>query len=79
MKSPNSVYGHRDRYHAVNSTPDRVPYSPYSDASTVKKRNPLAAAARSFAGIFVACLTPPETTAPKNFGDSEEFKPPSGT
>lgn len=35
-------------------------------------------AAKSVAGVFVACFTPPETTSSKNFEDSEESKAPSG-
>ncbi|KAL5572904.1 hypothetical protein UlMin_022501 [Ulmus minor] len=62
------------------STPERIPYSPssaYSDTSIVRKRNPVAVAARSVAGVFVSCFTPPETHSSKSFVGSVEFKAPS--
>ncbi|KAJ9171408.1 hypothetical protein P3X46_014783 [Hevea brasiliensis] len=80
MKNPHSVYGYRNTESVTSSMPDGFRYSPtssYSDVSTVRKGNPLVVAAKSVAGLFVACFTPPETTDSKNFGDSEEFKPPS--
>ncbi|KAJ6400609.1 hypothetical protein OIU84_016119 [Salix udensis] len=84
MKSPYSLYGRRTPASGAGSTPDRVPYSPspssYSSASTVKKRNPLSVAAKSMAGVFVACFTPPEPepNSSKDFGYSEELRAPSG-
>ncbi|KAJ9188311.1 hypothetical protein P3X46_003679 [Hevea brasiliensis] len=80
MKSSQSVYGCRNARSSARSTHDRFYYSPsssYSDASTVRKRNSLAVAAKSVAGLFVTCFTPPETINSENFGESEEFKPPS--
>ncbi|KAF3441527.1 hypothetical protein FNV43_RR15441 [Rhamnella rubrinervis] len=76
----NPQYSRRRRSSDSRSTPDRVPYSPssyYSDASSVRSRNPVAVAARSVAGVFVACFTPPETKSSKSITDSEEFKSPS--
>ncbi|EEF50557.1 calmodulin-binding receptor-like cytoplasmic kinase 2 [Ricinus communis] len=74
MTSPNYMYGRRNARSVTRSTPDHLQYSPsssYSDASTVKKQqNPLAAAAKSLAGVFVACFTPPEPTSSTNYGDS---------
>ena len=83
MKSPYSLYSRRTRASGAGSTPDRVPYSPsssYSSASTVKKRNPLSVAAKSMAGVFVACFTPPEPEPnnSRDFGYSEELRAPSG-
>ncbi|KAM2005470.1 hypothetical protein ACFX15_000649 [Malus domestica] len=67
------------------STPDRIPYSPsssYSDSSTGPKsssgRSVVAVAARSVAGAFVSCFTPPETKSSVSFAGSEEFRAPSG-
>ncbi|KDP28601.1 hypothetical protein JCGZ_14372 [Jatropha curcas] len=80
MKSPQSVYGHRNARSVTRSTPDRLHYSTsstYSDVSTVRKPNTLVAAAKSVVGVFVACFTPPEATISRNYGDSEEFRPPS--
>ncbi|WCJ22759.1 calmodulin-binding receptor-like cytoplasmic kinase 2 [Euphorbia peplus] len=80
MKSPNSVYGRRNASSGGFSTPDRrqnSPSSSYSDASTATKRNLLSSAAKSVAGVFVSCFTPPETTSSKKFVDSDEFKPSS--
>ncbi|CAN6710947.1 unnamed protein product [Malus baccata var. baccata] len=66
------------------STPDRIPYSPsssYSDSSTGPKsssgRSVVAVAARSVAGAFVSCFTPPETKSSVSFVGSEEFRAPS--
>lgn len=81
MKSPHSVYGGRNARPGAWSTPERYQNSPsssYSDASTIKKRNLLGSAAKSVAGVFAACFTPPETTSSKNFVDSDEFKSSSG-
>ncbi|XP_057510372.1 calmodulin-binding receptor-like cytoplasmic kinase 2 isoform X1 [Actinidia eriantha] len=62
-------------------TPDRYAPSPgsgyWSSSSSQKStssRNPVRIAARSVAGAFIACFTPPET---KKLGDYEEFKAPS--
>ncbi|KAA8520656.1 hypothetical protein F0562_014912 [Nyssa sinensis] len=81
MKSPNSIYGRRD---SVRSTPDRVTNSPcsfYSTSSSSHKstsqRNPVKIAARSVAGAFITCFTPPETKPSKGVHDSDEFKAPS--
>lgn len=67
------------------STPDRIPYSPsssYSDPSTGQKsssgRSVVAVAARSVAGAFVSCFTPPEIKSSVSFAGSEEFRAPSG-
>ncbi|KAK6239820.1 hypothetical protein QUC31_005289 [Theobroma cacao] len=76
----------RSRNHSsgVRSTPDRFAHSPspsYSESSASRKsgsgRNPVTVAARSIAGAFVACFTPPETADSKNFGVSDEFGAPS--
>ncbi|TXG62908.1 hypothetical protein EZV62_009902 [Acer yangbiense] len=83
MKSPNPFFGQRNPSNAARSTPDRFSHSPsssYSDASTVRNKsnkNPVALAARSVAGVFVSCFTPPESEKSTSFGDSEEFKAPS--
>ncbi|XVE77168.1 hypothetical protein DITRI_Ditri13aG0040000 [Diplodiscus trichospermus] len=68
----------------VRSTPERSSYSPspsYSGSPASRKsgsgRNPVTVAARSIAGAFVACFTPPETDGGRNFGVSDEFKDPS--
>ncbi|KAJ0054474.1 hypothetical protein Pint_00461 [Pistacia integerrima] len=79
MKSPQPLYGRRNPSTGIGSTPDRFSYSPsssYSEASTVRKtaKNTVAVVARSVAGVFVACFTPPETTSSKSFVDSREFK-----
>ncbi|KAJ0110892.1 hypothetical protein Patl1_00478 [Pistacia atlantica] len=79
MKSPQPLYGRRNASTVIGSTPDRFSYSPgssYSEASTVRKtaKNTAAVVARSVAGVFVACFTPPETTSSKSFVDSREFK-----
>lgn len=37
----------------------------------------VAVAARSFAGVFVSCFTPPETKSSVSFADSAEFRAPS--
>ncbi|KAK0581699.1 hypothetical protein LWI29_016929 [Acer saccharum] len=83
MKSPNPFFGQRNPSNAASSTPDRFSHSPsssYSDASTVRNKsnkNPVALAARSVAGVFVSCFTPPESEKSTSFVDSEEFKAPS--
>uniref|UniRef100_A0A6M2F5Q1 non-specific serine/threonine protein kinase n=1 Tax=Populus davidiana TaxID=266767 RepID=A0A6M2F5Q1_9ROSI len=83
MKSPRSRNARRTPAYGVGHTPDSVPYSPtsssYSSGSTLKKRNPLSVAAKSMAGVFVACFTPPEPepNSSKDFGYSEELKAPS--
>ncbi|KAF8380196.1 hypothetical protein HHK36_027678 [Tetracentron sinense] len=55
----------------------------YSEVSSCRRpgsgRNPVIIAARSVAGAFGACFTPPETRTCKKIGDSDEFKPPSVT
>ncbi|KAJ8900659.1 hypothetical protein K2173_025436 [Erythroxylum novogranatense] len=76
MKSPYNVYGRR------TPSPGGFFYSPTSSctdasSSTVKKRNPVAVAARSVAGVFVGCFTPPENEDSKSYQHSEEFKPTS--
>ncbi|XP_059456076.1 calmodulin-binding receptor-like cytoplasmic kinase 2 [Corylus avellana] len=84
MKSPNHVHGRRNPSSGLRSTPDRVPYSPaYSEASSARSsssssRSRVAVAAKSVAGVFVACFTPPEDKSSTNsFADSAEFKAPS--
>ncbi|XP_011023299.1 PREDICTED: calmodulin-binding receptor-like cytoplasmic kinase 2 isoform X1 [Populus euphratica] len=83
MKSPCSPYVRRTPASGVRSTSDRIPYSPtsssYSGSSAVKKRDPLFAVAKSVAGVFGACLMPPEPEPndSKAFGSSEELKAPS--
>ncbi|KAH8516848.1 hypothetical protein H0E87_004984 [Populus deltoides] len=83
MKSPRSPYVRRTPASGVRSTSDRIPYSPtsssYSGSSAVKKRDPLFAVAKSVAGLFGACLMPPEPEPndSKAFGSSEELKSPS--
>ncbi|KAF5744384.1 hypothetical protein HS088_TW08G00988 [Tripterygium wilfordii] len=80
MESPNSWYGRRNKSSdGARSTPSRFSHSPspsYSDASTIssKSKNPVANAARSVAGVFVTCFTPPETENSKKFRDSDDFK-----
>lgn len=86
MKSPTPYSHRRNSSSGYRSTPDHSSYSSSyasSEVSTVDKsnsgRNPVSAAARSVAGIFVACFTPPEASSSKSFVDSEEFKGPSGS
>ncbi|PON97338.1 Serine/threonine protein kinase [Trema orientale] len=78
MTSSDSSYGRRNpSSRSRRNTPDRIPYSPssaYSEASSVRSRSSVADAARSIAGAFVACFTPPETKSSRSFVDSEEFK-----
>ncbi|PQM38762.1 calmodulin-binding receptor-like cytoplasmic kinase 2 [Prunus yedoensis var. nudiflora] len=91
--SRNPSYGRRRPSSDSRSTPDRFFYSPspspspspsssYSVASTERKsgsgRGVVAVAARSVAGVFVSCFTPPETKSSVSFADSAEFKAPSG-
>ncbi|CAK9156749.1 unnamed protein product [Ilex paraguariensis] len=82
MKSPNPLFGRRNRTSGEFSTPDRVTYSPsstYSSSSSSQKstsgRNPVKLAARSVAEAFVSCFTPPGTKSSTGFGDSGTFKP----
>ncbi|KAJ7007702.1 hypothetical protein NC653_006665 [Populus alba x Populus x berolinensis] len=83
MKSPCSPYARRAPASEVRSTLDRIPYSPtsssYPGSPAVKKRDPLFAVAKSMAGVFGACLMPPEPEPndSKAFGSSEELKAPS--
>ncbi|EXC35100.1 putative leucine-rich repeat receptor-like protein kinase [Morus notabilis] len=78
MTSPHpSSYGRRNPSSHSRYTPDRISYSPssaYSEASGGRSHNAVAAAARSVAGAFIACFTPPETKSSKSVADSEEFK-----
>ncbi|PON68070.1 Serine/threonine protein kinase [Parasponia andersonii] len=78
MTSSDSSYGRRNpSSRSWKNTPDRIPYSPssaYSEASSVWSRSSVGDAARSIAGAFVACFTPPETKSSRSFVDSEEFK-----
>ncbi|OMP00376.1 hypothetical protein COLO4_12735 [Corchorus olitorius] len=78
----------RSRYPSsgLQSTPDRFAYSPspapsYTDSYASRKsgsgRNPVTVVARSIAGAFVSCFTPPDTDGSKSFGVSDEFKAPS--
>ncbi|RDX60125.1 Calmodulin-binding receptor-like cytoplasmic kinase 2, partial [Mucuna pruriens] len=53
------------------TTPARVPLSPGYASS---RPNPVATAARSFAGLFSGCFAPPESDNSKSLEDSEEFK-----
>ncbi|GMY23697.1 calmodulin-binding receptor-like cytoplasmic kinase 2 isoform X1 [Fagus crenata] len=77
------MYGGRKPSSASRNTPERVPYSPssvYSDASTARTsssggRKAVSAAARSVAGVFVSCFTPPDTgSSTKSYADSDESK-----
>ncbi|XP_061341285.1 calmodulin-binding receptor-like cytoplasmic kinase 2 [Gastrolobium bilobum] len=81
MTSPN----HRRRRPSSGhrSMPDRVPYSPSYPSSEVSTshqstssggRSTVAAAARTVAGMFTACFTPPEANSSKSLVDSEVFK-----
>ena len=81
------MYGGRNPSSASRNTPERVPYSPssvYSDASTARTsssggRKAVSAAARSVAGVFVSCFTPPDTgSSTKSLADSDESKAHSG-
>ncbi|KAJ9563500.1 hypothetical protein OSB04_008660 [Centaurea solstitialis] len=84
------MYGHR-KNSSGDPTPDRFTYppspspssystyssKPSSDKST-PSRNPVKAAARSVAGVFVACFTPPEEEdthhkSSSAFGGSDAF------
>ncbi|KAL2335991.1 hypothetical protein Fmac_010437 [Flemingia macrophylla] len=62
------------------TTPSRAPLSPsyasaeFSTSSAETRRNPVATAAKSFAGIFSSCFAPPLPDSSKSLGDSEEFK-----
>ncbi|XP_068328996.1 calmodulin-binding receptor-like cytoplasmic kinase 2 [Pyrus communis] len=77
-------YGSRNPTSDPRSTPDRIPYSPsspYSLSSTGQTsssgRSVVSVAARSVAGAFISCFTPPETKSSVSFGDSVEFNAPS--
>ncbi|GMN44975.1 hypothetical protein TIFTF001_014159 [Ficus carica] len=79
MTSPlRSSYGRRNPSSHSRSTPSRISESPsstYSEASSTGSRSAVAAAARSVAGVFVACFTPPEINGSKSIAEPEEFKP----
>ncbi|XP_062090373.1 calmodulin-binding receptor-like cytoplasmic kinase 2 [Humulus lupulus] len=83
MTSSDYSHGRRNSSsRSRTSMQDRIPYSPssaYSETSSVRSRNSVADAARSFAGVFVSCFTPPETKSSKSFADSDEFGAPSVT
>ncbi|GFS38809.1 calmodulin-binding receptor-like cytoplasmic kinase 2 [Actinidia rufa] len=81
MRSRESPNDGRISGYGNHRTPERYAPSPgsgyWSSSSSQKStssRNPVRIAARSVAGAFVACFTPPEA---KKIGDSEEFKAPS--
>ncbi|KAF4386681.1 calmodulin-binding receptor-like cytoplasmic kinase 2 [Cannabis sativa] len=80
MTSSDSSHGRRNSSSSSRtSMQDRIPYSPalssaYSDTSSVRSRNSVADAARSIAGVFVSCFTPPETKSSNSFADSEEYR-----
>lgn len=75
----------RSQHSGHRATPDNMSRS--SDFSTSNQstssssgRNPVVAAAMSFAGLFAACFTPPEANNSKSLVvDSEEFKSSSGS
>ncbi|KAG5100903.1 hypothetical protein JHK82_045955 [Glycine max] len=77
-----SPYTPRRRSSSDHRTrPERAPPSPgyasseFSTSSTVSAhRNPVSAVAKSFAGIFAGCFSPPDSDNSKSLGDSEEFK-----
>ncbi|KAL7002469.1 Calmodulin-binding receptor-like cytoplasmic kinase 2 [Sarracenia purpurea var. burkii] len=84
MRSRNSPASSRYSSSGPLHTPERhkpSSRSVYSSSSSSQKstsgRNPVTAVARSVAGAFVACFTPPETKTAKKFGDSDEFQAPS--
>ncbi|MBA0714953.1 hypothetical protein Golax_013891 [Gossypium laxum] len=82
MTSSTSSSRSRNPSSGIRSTPDRSAYSPsFSSytASTASRsgRNPVKVAARSIAGAFVACFTPPETDDSNNLKVSNEFGAPS--
>ncbi|KAF7826078.1 calmodulin-binding receptor-like cytoplasmic kinase 2 [Senna tora] len=89
MKSPSTYSRPRSSGSAHQTTPDRFGYSSSSYASSEVSAiqnqksnsggNPVAAAARSVAALFVSCFTPPEASSSKSFVDSQEFKAPSGS
>ncbi|KAK7292701.1 hypothetical protein RJT34_15553 [Clitoria ternatea] len=59
------------------TTPGHVSPAPSyasSQLTTSSRPNPVTAAAKSFAGIFSGCFSPPESGNSKSLGDSEEFK-----
>ncbi|KAM7472223.1 hypothetical protein LguiA_010406 [Lonicera macranthoides] len=75
MESPISLY--RRRRKTISDTPDRLTQSStstYSSSSSSQRsnssrRNPVKIAAKSVAGVFIACFTPPD--------DSNVSEPPS--
>ncbi|KHG06913.1 hypothetical protein F383_00787 [Gossypium arboreum] len=82
MTSSTSSSRSRNPSSGIRSTPDRSAFSPsFSSytASTASRlgRNPVKVAARSIAGAFVACFTPPETDDSNNLKVSNEFGAPS--
>ncbi|KAH1080950.1 hypothetical protein J1N35_020711 [Gossypium stocksii] len=82
MTSSTSSSRSRNPSSGIRSTPDRSTYSPsFSSytASTASRsgRNPVKVAARSIAGAFVACFTPPETDDSNNLKVFNEFGAPS--
>ncbi|KAE8693837.1 Calmodulin-binding receptor-like cytoplasmic kinase 2 [Hibiscus syriacus] len=84
MTSSTSSSKSRNPSSGLRSTPDRFANSPcfssYSAPPDSRKpdsgRNPLTVAARSIAGAFISCFTPPETTESKNLKVSKEFGAP---
>ncbi|KAK3009619.1 hypothetical protein RJ639_013804, partial [Escallonia herrerae] len=82
----NSLMGRRNRSSGVLSTPERglqSPCSTYSSSSSsthksASGKNPVKIAARSVAGVFVACFTPPEDESSHKSAGSNEFRAPSG-
>ncbi|TYH99989.1 hypothetical protein ES332_A11G102900v1 [Gossypium tomentosum] len=81
MTSSTSSSRSRNPSSGIRSTPDRSAFSPsFSSytASTASRlgRNPVKVAARSIAGAFVACFTPPETDDSNNLKVSNEFGAP---
>ncbi|KAI9109984.1 hypothetical protein K1719_019025 [Acacia pycnantha] len=82
MKSPishsrrrtsSSGYSTPDHRHTYTSSYDSSGVSTTIDKSN-SSRNPVAAAARSVAAVFVGCFTPPDESNSKSFVDSREFK-----
>ncbi|CAM8974473.1 unnamed protein product [Rhodiola kirilowii] len=81
MKSPGYDFGGRKPKNSYDwkQTPDRASQystgSPYTEAS-VKRRNPVAEAARSVIGAIGSCFVPQEavTKPPRGLGSSDEFR-----
>ncbi|KAA0048958.1 hypothetical protein IC582_012249 [Cucumis melo] len=77
-RNSSSVSERRNSSSRGSRTPVYFPYSPSPDVSTGmesrSRHNPVKAAARSFAGAFTSCFTPPEKETPRSLGFGSELR-----